>query len=326
MDRQGAVADLSAAVAAFAKEYLATADHWCVALSGGPDSLALTAVAAGLLPTTALIVDHGLQGGSAATAAAAKSQAEELGCVDAQVLCVQVSGDGGPEAAARNARYHALEAARRDRPVLLAHTLDDQAETVLLGLGRGSGARSIAGMRRYDPPWCRPLLGMRRGVTHAACAELGLAAWHDPHNTDRRFTRTRLRHEVLPLMEEVLGGGVAEALARTATALREDTELVDALIAQAMMTSATAEGLDTRALAALPDPVRRGVIRSWLLAGGAIGLTDKQIRGVNRLITAWRGQGGVAVGSALRNQRLVAGRSGGLLTLRREPISLATMQ
>jgi tRNA(Ile)-lysidine synthase len=326
MDRQGAVADLSAAVAAFAKEYLATADRWCVALSGGPDSLALTAVAAGLLPTTALIVDHGLQGGSAAIAARAKSQAEELGCVDVQVLCVQVSGDGGPEAAARNARYHALEAARRDRPVLLAHTLDDQAETVLLGLGRGSGARSIAGMRRYDPPWCRPLLGVRRGVTHAACAELGLAAWHDPHNTDRRFTRTRLRHEVLPLMEEVLGGGVAEALARTATALREDIELVDALIAQAITTSATAEGLDTRVLAALPDPVRRGVIRSWLLACGAIGLTDKQIRGVNRLITAWRGQGGVAVGSALRNQRLVAGRSGGLLTLRREPISPATIQ
>ena len=313
-------------MAAFAKEYLATADHWCVALSGGPDSLALTAVAAGLLPTTALIVDHGLQGGSAAIAAAAKSQAQELGCVDAQVLCVQVSGDGGPEAAARNARYHALEAARRDRPVLLAHTLDDQAETVLLGLGRGSGARSIAGMRGYDPPWCRPLLGMRRGVTHAACAELGLAAWHDPHNTDRRFTRTRLRHEVLPLMEEVLGGGVAEALARTATALREDTELVDALIAQAMANSATAEGLDTRALATLPDPVRRGVIRNWLRAGGAIGLTDKQIRGVNRLITAWRGQGGVAVGSALRNQRLVAGRSGGLLTLRPEPIVEATTQ
>jgi tRNA(Ile)-lysidine synthase len=320
MDRQGAVADLSAAVAAFAKEYLATADHWCVALSGGPDSLALTAVAAALLPTTALIVDHGLQAGSATIAATARSQAEKLGCVDAQVLCVQVSGDGGPEAAARNARYRALEAARRDRPVLLAHTLDDQAETVLLGLGRGSGARSIAGMRPYDLPWCRPLLSVRRSVTHSACAELGLTAWQDPHNTDRRFTRTRLRHEVLPLMEEVLDGGVAEALARTATALREDTELVDALIAQAMTTSATAEGLDTRALAALPDPVRRGVIRSWLLAGGAIGLTDKQIRGVNRLVTAWRGQGGVAVGSALRNQRLVAGRNGGLLMLRREPV------
>jgi tRNA(Ile)-lysidine synthase len=319
MDRQGAVADLRTAVAAFAKEYLATADRWCVALSGGPDSLALTAAAVAVLPTTALIVDHGLQAGSAAIAATAQRQAKDLGCVEAQVLCVHVSGDGGPEGAARNARYRALQAARQGRPVLLAHTLDDQAETVLLGLGRGSGARSIAGMRPYDPPWCRPLLGVRRSVTHAACAELGLASWQDPHNTDRRFTRTRLRYEVLPLMEEVLGGGVAEALARTATALREDTELVDSLIAQAMTTSASADdGLDIQALTALPDPVRRGVIRSWLLAGGAIGLTDKQIRGVDRLVTAWRGQGGVAVGSTLRNQRLVAGRSGGLLRLRRE--------
>jgi tRNA(Ile)-lysidine synthase len=320
MDRPGAVAELRVAVAAFAKEFLPTADRWCVALSGGPDSLALTGAAATMLPTTALIVDHGLQSDSAAVAATAQRQARELGCVDAQVLCVQVSRDGGPEGAARNARYRALEDARGDRPVLLAHTLDDQAETVLLGLGRGSGARSIAGMRPYDPPWCRPLLGVRRGVTHAACAELGLSAWQDPHNTDRRFTRTRLRHEVLPLMEEVLGSGVAEALARTATALRADTELIDSLIAQAMTTSATAEGLDTRMLTALPDPVRRGVIRSWLLAGGAIGLTDTQIRGVDTLVTAWRGQGGVAVGSTLRNQRLVAGRSGTLLTLHREPI------
>ncbi|MGC2346279.1 MAG: ATP-binding protein, partial [Mycobacterium sp.] len=160
MDRQGAVAELRAAVAAFAKAHLDTVDHWCVALSGGPDSLALTAVAATMLPTTALIVDHGLQSGSAAVAAAAQRQARYLGCVDAQILCVQVSGEGGPEAAARTARYGALGAARRDGPVLLAHTLDDQAETALLGLGRGSGARSIAGMRPYDPPWCRPLLGV----------------------------------------------------------------------------------------------------------------------------------------------------------------------
>jgi tRNA(Ile)-lysidine synthase len=320
MDRQGAVAELRAVVAAFAKAHLDTADHWCVALSGGPDSLALTAVAATMRPTTALIVDHGLQSGSAAVAAAAQRQARDLGCVKAQVLCVHVSGQGGPEAAARTARYGALGAARGDRPVLLAHTLDDQAETVLLGLGRGSGARSIAGMRPYDPPWCRPLLGVRREVTHAACAELGLPAWQDPHNADRRFTRTRLRHEVLPLMEQVLGGGVAEALARTAASLREDTELIDSLIDQATTAAETADGLDIATLAALPGPVRRGVIRSWLIAGGAIGLTDKQIRGVDTLVTAWRGQGGVAVGSALRNQRFVAGRSGGLLRLHRESI------
>ena len=319
MDRPGAVAELRAAVAAFATEYLGV-DGWCVALSGGPDSLALTAIAASLRPTTALIVDHGLQPGSAAVAATAQRQAEQLGCVEAQVFSVQVGVAGGPEGAARNARYQALADACHGRPVLLAHTLDDQAETVLLGLGRGSGARSIAGMRPFDPPWCRPLLGVRRATTHAACAELGLSFWDDPHNADRRFTRSRLRHEVLPLLEEVLGGGVAEALARTATALRSDTELIDSLIERAMATAETPDGLDTGALAALSDPVRRGVIRRWLICGGGIGLTDKQIRGVDRLVTAWRGQGGVAVGSALRDQRLVAARRGGILTLHREPV------
>ncbi|BBX46771.1 tRNA lysidine(34) synthetase TilS [Mycobacterium cookii] len=326
MDRPGAVAELREAVAAFAKQFVPTADSWCVALSGGPDSLALTAIAATMLPTTALIVDHRLQPGSADVAATARQHARDLGCVDAQVLSVQVGEDGGPEAAARAARYGALAAACGDHPVLLAHTLDDQAETVLLGLGRGSGARSIAGMRAYDPPWCRPLLGVRRDVTHAACAALGLQAWHDPHNSDRRFTRTRLRHEVLPLLEEVLGGGVAEALARTATALREDTELIDSLIDQALTRCATLDGLDTATLAALPAPVRRGVIRRWLIAGGAVGLTDKQIRAVDALVTGWRGQGGVAVGSALRRQRLVAGRRDGLLVLRCESVRPATMQ
>ena len=167
---------------------------------------------------------------------------------------------------------------------------------------------------------------MRREVTHAACMELGLDAWHDPHNSDRRFTRVRLRHEVLPLMEEVLGGGVAEALARTATALRDDTALIDSLIEKAMTTCATADGLDAAVLAGLAGPVRRGVIRSWLIAGGAIGLTDKQIRGVDGLVTAWRGQGGVAVGSALRRQRLIAGRRAGLLTLRQEAVRPATIR
>ncbi len=320
MDRQSAVGQLSAAVAEYAAAYLATAERWCVALSGGPDSLALTAVAAPMRPTTALVIDHGLQAGSADVAAAAGRQAMKLGCTDAQVLRAQVGSEGGPEAAARTARYRALDAARDDRPVLLGHTLDDQAETVLLGLGRGSGARSIAGMRPHDWPWCRPLLGVRRGVTHAVCAELSLRWWQDPHNSDRRFTRTRLREEVLPLLEEVLGGGVAEALARTATALREDTDLLDSFALQAMSAANTAAGLDTATLTALPGPVRRRVIRGWLLAGGATGLTDKQIRGVDTLVTEWRGQGGVAVGSTLRRQRLVVGRRDGALTLRPEPV------
>lgn len=320
MDRPGAVAQLRRAADTFAQSQLGAADRWCVGLSGGADSLALTAVAAGLRPTTALIVDHGLQSDSAAVAETARLQALSLGCVDARVLRVEVAPGGGPEAAARAARYEALAHHRADAPVLLAHTLDDQAETVLLGLGRGSGARSIAGMRPYDAPWGRPLLAVRRTVTHAACVELGLTAWHDPHNADPRFTRARLRGEVLPLLEEVLGGGVAEALARTATALREDTELIDRLAADALPGVADGDALDARALSALPAPVRLRVIRGWLLAGGAIGLTDKQIRAVDTLVTGWRGQGGVAVGSTMPGQRLFAGRRDGLLTLRYEEI------
>jgi tRNA(Ile)-lysidine synthase len=319
VDRQGAVSQLRAAVEAFIKTHLATVEQWCVALSGGPDSLALTAVAAGLRPTTAVIVDHGLQPDSAAVADTARAQAVELGCVAAQVVRVQVGNKGGPEAAARSARYAALSAYHTG-PVLLGHTLDDQAETVLLGLGRGSGVRSIAGMRPYDPPWCRPLLEVRRAVTHDACRELGLTPWQDPHNTDRRFTRARLRTEVLPLLEDVLGGGVAEALARTATALREDSELIDTLAARALPEAKADTGLRVQALAALDGPVRRRVIRGWLLAGGATSLTDKQIRGVDALVTGWHGQGGVAVGSSLPDERLFAGRREGVLTLWREPV------
>jgi tRNA(Ile)-lysidine synthase len=319
MDRSRSVAALSAAVAGFARRHAAGDDRWCVALSGGTDSLALTAVAARLLPTTALIVDHGLQPGSADVADTARSQALALGCVEARVLRVDVGTRGGPEAAARTARYQALHDARDGAAVLLAHTLDDQAETVLLGLGRGSGARSIAGMRPHQPPWYRPLLGVRRATTVAVCADLGLTPWQDPHNTDPRFTRGRLRAEVLPLLEDVLHGGVAAALARTAAALRDDTDLLDAMASDALETATRGDGLDTGALAALPAALRRRVIRLWLLAGGANGPTDTQIRGVDTLVTGWRGQGGVAIGSALREQRLVAGRRDGTLTLRREP-------
>lgn len=320
MDRPGAVAALRAEVAGFARRHLPGRRAWCVALSGGADSLALTAVAADLLPTVALIVDHQLQPGSAAVAETARAQALALGCVEARVLTVDVGSAGGPEAAARTARYDALRAARGDAAVLLAHTLDDQAETVLLGLGRGSGPRSIAGMRECDPPWYRPLLGARRAATVAACAELGLTPWVDPHNADPRYTRSRLRTEVLPLLEDVLAGGVAGALARTAAALREDNDTLDAQADLALPEVTAGSALDTARLAALPAAIRRRVIRSWLIAGGARGLTDTQIQGVDALVSAWRGQGGVAVPSDLARQRLIAGRRDGRLILRREPV------
>jgi tRNA(Ile)-lysidine synthase len=319
MDRPGAVAALSAAVNTFRRGHLSGEDRWCVALSGGPDSLALTAVAAAVLPTTALIVDHRLQPESHRVAAIARNQALALGCVAAEVLCVDVGTSGGPEAAARAARYQALDEARRGAPVLLAHTLDDQAETVLLGLGRGSGARSLAGMRAHAPPWCRPLLGVRRTVTHQACAERGLTPWQDPHNTDARFTRVRVRTEVLPVLEDVLGGGVAEALARTASALREDGDALDDTAAL-ILADLGGGDLPIATLAGLAAAIRRRVIRGWLLAEGACALTDKQIRAVDALVSDWRGQGGVAVPGRLTRERLFAARRTDVLTLYREPV------
>lgn len=315
---------LRAAVTGFARRH--PADRWCVGLSGGADSLALTAVAAALKPTTALIVDHGLQSGSAEVAATAAAQARKLGCVDAQIISVDVGTAGGPEGAARTARYDALNQARGGAPVLLAHTLDDQAETVLLGLGRGSGPRSIAGMRVWDPPWGRPLLEVRRAATEAACAELGLTPWQDPHNTDPRYTRVRLRTEVLPLLEEVLSGGVAPALARTAAALREDNDALDALAAghlaalRSDSVPGTAAGLTVAGLEDLPAALRRRVIRGWLLDVGATALTDVQLRAVDALVGDWHGQGGTAVPSPLRYQRLVVTRRAGMLTVAARPV------
>lgn len=318
MDRQGSLTRLRHVVAAFGDTHLPGGAPWCTALSGGADSLALTAAAAELRATTALIVDHGLQPDSAEIAARARQQALDLGCVEARVLAVTVGSAGGPEAAARSARYAALDAARGEAPVLLGHTLDDQAETVLLGLGRGSGARSLAGMRPFHAPWGRPLLGIRRADTERACAELGMTPWRDPHNADPRFTRVRLRTEVLPLLDEVLGGGVADALARTAAALREDNDTLDA--AAAAVDLGAGPDLDVAAVADLPVGIRRRVLRRWLLVGGATGLTDIQIRAVDALVTDWHGQGGVAVPSELREQRLFASRRGGTLTMSSEPV------
>ncbi|RVW07916.1 tRNA lysidine(34) synthetase TilS [Prescottella agglutinans] len=286
-----------------------------VALSGGADSLALAAATAAEAPSVrALVVDHRLQDGSGEVAAVAASRALDLGCARADVVPVDVAGPGGLEAAARAARYAALEAGRGGHPVLLGHTLDDQAETVLLGLARGSGGRSIRGMAEYDAPWGRPLLGVRRDTTRRACAELGLRPHEDPHNADPGFTRVRLRTEVLPLLEDALGGGVAGALARTAEHLREDGEVLDTLAGQTLASAKDGDDLVVERLAPVPVAVRRRALRLWLLERGAKALTDKQLRAVDELIGRWRGQGGVAVGGGRPGVRLVASRRRGRLS------------
>ncbi|HWE90760.1 MAG TPA: tRNA lysidine(34) synthetase TilS [Pseudonocardiaceae bacterium] len=271
-----------------------------VAVSGGADSLALAAGAHYVsgqlgLRVHGLVVDHGLQPGSAEIAEQAADALRKLDLADVRVLTVDVDGAGGMEAAARRARYAALRESlpAPDSLVLLGHTRDDQAETVLLGLGRGSGPRSIAGMRSLDPPWGRPLLDIPRRITVAACARLGLRPWSDPHNADPRFTRVRLRTEVLPLLEDVLSGGVAAALARTAAQLRDDGDALDEWAGQALERAAGPDGVDVTTLAAAPAAVRRRALRRWLLDGGVREITDAQLRSVDDLVGAWRGQGGV---------------------------------
>jgi tRNA(Ile)-lysidine synthase len=196
-----------------------------------------------------------------------------------------VGTDGGPEAAARDARYAVLRARAADA-VLLGHTLDDQAETVLLGLGRGSGPRSLAGMPERDGLVRRPFLGLRRADTERICTASDVTWWTDPHNADPSFRRSRLRHEVLPLLEDALGGGVAGALARTAEQLRQDTDLLDALAAE------VAEPHDVATLAALPSALRSRVLRRLALDAGADAseLAAVHLRELDRLITDWHGQ------------------------------------
>ena len=242
-----------------------------VAVSGGADSPALAAVVSFFvhrrgLDARAVIVDHGLQEGSADVAARAAEQCESLG-LPATVRRVAVVDRGtGPEDAARTARYRALHD-EADGSILLAHTLDDQAETVLLGLGRGSGPRAIDGMRPASGALRRPFLTLRRAETERICSLHDLEPWRDPHNDDDAYRRVRIRREVLPLMEDVLGGGVAEALARTADLVRMDADTVDLLAVRAMPTTGSIE--DVWTFADLEAPVRLRIWRRRAIEAGA---------------------------------------------------------
>jgi tRNA(Ile)-lysidine synthase len=275
-----------------------------VACSGGADSLALAAAIAfeaprAGVPAGAVTVDHGLQSGSTARAEETAALLRNLGLSPVTVVRVDVGRSGGPEAAARSARYAALSAAAGGdgARIALGHTLDDQAETVLLGLGRGSGPRSVAGMveRRVGGGvlWWRPLLGVRRRTTQAACAALELPVWDDPWNTDPAYTRVRLRTEVLPLLEDVLGGGVADALARTAQLLREDLDALDEQARADLLRLAIDGDLPAQDVAALPTALRRRVLRGWLRAAAVPDLQAVHLGAVDALLTRWRGQGRV---------------------------------
>ena len=283
------------------------------AVSGGADSLALAAALAWVGPKLklevgALTVDHGLQSGSDERADLVAKQCAGLGLAPVFTVSTTVVEDGdGPEAAARRARYDAMAAvASREEAsaIVTGHTLDDQAETVLLGLARGSGARSLAGMAPSAEVsgglLLRPFLEIRRATTVAACAALGLAPWDDPHNSDPSYARSRVRHDALPALEAALGPGVAEALARTARLLRSDADALDALA-----DAAAVDGLAVADLADLPDALRTRVLRRAAIAAGAPAgeLSHAHVDEVDRLVVDWRGQRGVSLPGGLVAER-----------------------
>jgi tRNA(Ile)-lysidine synthase len=298
MGPKPAVAAVRAAVRTAVRD-LAPGDLVLVACSGGADSMALAAATAFEAPRTglragAVTVDHRLQRGSAGRAAALVGLLTGLGLDPVEVVTVAVGRQGGPEAAARSARYKGLgDTADRlgAATVLLGHTRDDQAETVLLGLGRGSGARSLAGMAARHGRYRRPLLDLDRTVVRAAAA--GLDTWDDPHNADPSFGRSRVRHAALPALEDALGPGVAAALARTASLLRADADALDDWAGQAYDDARGAEGLDALALGALPVAVRSRVLRRAAIDMGspAGDLSAGHVAEMDRLLTDWHGQG-----------------------------------
>lgn len=284
-----------------------------VACSGGADSLALAAATAFVAPRLGLraglvTVDHGLQEGSAERARAVAKWALDTGLDPVEVVTVDVAGrPGGPEAAARAARYEALgDTARRvgARIVLLGHTRDDQAETVLLALARGAGPRGLSGMpvRRElsGVTLLRPLLDVSRAQTRQACAALGLTPWEDPHNVDPAYARARVRWSALPALVDALGPGVVENLARTARLLAADSQALDSLAGQALVAAADPEAagaLRVGALAELPPALRGRVLHAWARGLGAPGaaLSHRHIDALDALITAWHGQGPVSL-------------------------------
>jgi tRNA(Ile)-lysidine synthase len=294
-----------------------------VACSGGADSLALAAAVAFVAPRRGVraglvTVDHGLQPGSAERAAALVDWAGKEGLAPAVVETVTVAGrPGGPEAAARDARYEALVgAARRWRAstVLVGHTLEDQAETVLLAMVRGSGLRGLAGMpvvRDVDGVrLVRPLLGVSRAQTRAACAALGFTPWRDPHNEDPSYARTHAR-ALLSSYVDSLGPAVVRNLARTARQAAADAEALDEVATAALAAATDGDGvLRVDALVGLSPAVRGRVLLVWARSLGVSGsaLSHRHVEALDGLVSDWHGQGPVHLPGAV----VVARRDGRL--------------
>lgn len=279
-----------------------------VGCSGGPDSLALADAASWAVPhkgatITVAIVDHGLQQDSAEVAKNAADACRAIGIDDVEIRRVFVGTEGGPEAAARVARREALLDVAQQRgahQILLAHTLEDQAETVLLRLARGSGARSLAAMRSCDAPWHRPFLNLPRHLVHQVARErfepLGFMPWDDPHNHDPRFARVRVRKS-MEILEADLGPGLAGNLARSAQLLGDDADALDVWahgeFARVVDSENHSCSAAIPALIELPRAVRTRVLRLMHqhIVGVHEDLTFDHIQQVEAMVSRWKGQG-----------------------------------
>ena len=286
-------------------ESLAPGDLVAVAVSGGADSLALAGAIALeakklALKVIGVTVDHQLQSGSDSQAATVVEQLNQLGISETIVKKVNVVMQDGLEASARRARYEAFEELNADA-IFLGHTKDDQAETVLLGLARGSGGRSLSGMAEVNGKYFRPLLGITRKETIAACHELNVKPWQDPHNFDNSFLRVRVREKVIPIMEEEIGPGIVDALVRTSNLLRDDSDALDAMAEQFWN---KAQSLKVEDLEQLPRAVRTRVLRIAIRDFGGEPLSMDQVAAVEALVTNWRGQGEVSVPGGVKVSRI----------------------
>ena len=294
-------------------ENLTAGDCALVAVSGGADSLALACALIKEAPELAITliavtVDHQLQSGSNEQAKKVQAQLKAIGYQEVIIEKVSVVEKSGLEADARTARYTALDSiahAYGATQIFLGHTRDDQAETVLLGLARGSGTRSLSGMATVNGKYARPFLQLTRAQTVAACQEADLQPWSDPHNLNEKFSRVRVRNKVMPVMEEEIGPGIAAALARSAAILRDDADALDEM-AQAVISRVDLSDLDCAALAELPRAIRSRILRAAIYAAGAPSgsLSADHLAAVEALITSWRGQGEVSLPGGVKVARI----------------------
>ena len=292
---------------------LEAGDKVLVAVSGGADSLALASAILTeskefAITPIAVTIDHQLQSGSGAQAEKVENQLKEMGYGKVLLQKVVVTTESGLEAGARDARYQALSTCasqEKATKVFLGHTRDDQAETVLLGLARGSGTRSLSGMAIENGIYIRPLLQITREETVLACKEVGVEPWNDPHNGNTEFSRVRVRTEILPVMEEKLGPGIAAALSRSAAILRDDADALDA-IAQTEISHSDLANLDCEHLATLARAIRSRVLRAAIYAAGAPpgSITADHLSGVEALVTSWRGQGPLSLPGGVKVERI----------------------